>query len=95
MRGVEAVQTIYEPKGKAKEYADLALNIYEGCSHGCKYCSVPLILKKNRVDFHACVKPRANILEETRARCIPHASGGVSVSGWRYQRQGNLSLFFV
>lgn len=29
---------IYEPKGKAKEYGDLALNIYTGCSHGCFYC---------------------------------------------------------
>jgi DNA repair photolyase len=32
------VQTIYEPKGKAREYAPLALNIYSGCSHGCTYC---------------------------------------------------------
>lgn len=32
---------IYEPKGKAKEYCDLALNLYRGCSHGCKYCYAP------------------------------------------------------
>jgi DNA repair photolyase len=29
---------IYEPKGKAREYSPLALNIYNGCSHRCKYC---------------------------------------------------------
>ena len=29
---------IYSPTGKAKEYADLAINIYKGCTHGCKYC---------------------------------------------------------
>jgi DNA repair photolyase len=30
---------IYEPKGKAREYSPLALNIYSGgCDHGCKYC---------------------------------------------------------
>ena len=29
---------IYEPTGAAKEYADLALNIYNGCTHGCIYC---------------------------------------------------------
>lgn len=28
---------IYEPKGKAREYADLACDIYNGCTHGCKY----------------------------------------------------------
>jgi DNA repair photolyase len=32
------MQTIYEPKGKAREYAPWALNIYSGCSHLCTYC---------------------------------------------------------
>lgn len=30
---------IYTPKGKAREYSPLALNIYSGgCDHGCTYC---------------------------------------------------------
>jgi DNA repair photolyase len=30
---------IYQPKGKAREYSPLALNIYSGgCDHGCRYC---------------------------------------------------------
>ena len=29
------MKIIYEPKGKAKEYADLAINLYKGCTHGC------------------------------------------------------------
>ncbi len=29
---------IYEPKGKAREYAKLAINLYNGCTHGCRYC---------------------------------------------------------
>ena len=30
---------IYTPKGKAREYSPLALNVYSGgCDHGCKYC---------------------------------------------------------
>jgi len=29
---------IYPPKGRAKEFAPLALNIYKGCTHGCRYC---------------------------------------------------------
>lgn len=32
------MRLIYEPKGAAKEYADLALNLYNGCTHGCIYC---------------------------------------------------------
>lgn len=32
---------IYEPKGKAREYSPLALNLFNGCDHGCKYCYVP------------------------------------------------------
>ena len=29
---------IYEPQGKAAEYAQRALNIYKGCQHACRYC---------------------------------------------------------
>jgi len=30
---------IYEPKGKAREYSPLALNVYSGgCDHQCRYC---------------------------------------------------------
>jgi len=34
---------IYEPKGKAREYSPLALNIYNGCDHNCKYCYLKCI----------------------------------------------------
>lgn len=57
---------IYEPKGKAKEYGDLALNIYTGCPHRCPYCYVPGVLRKDRETFHSVVNPRKNIVEETR-----------------------------
>ena len=26
---------IYEPRGRAREYSPLAVNLYRGCSHGC------------------------------------------------------------
>jgi DNA repair photolyase len=29
---------VYEPKGRAREYAALAANLYKGCTHGCRYC---------------------------------------------------------
>lgn len=51
---------IYEPKGKAGEYGELALNHYKGCSHGCKYCYVPEILYQTREEFHG--NPQARYL---------------------------------
>jgi len=39
-------RVIYEPHGRAREFAPLALNIYNGCSHGCVYCYVPRITRK-------------------------------------------------
>jgi DNA repair photolyase len=42
---------IYEPKGRAREYAKLALNIYKGCNHGCLYCFVPNATVTTREEF--------------------------------------------
>ncbi|HWQ19206.1 MAG TPA: radical SAM protein [Methanotrichaceae archaeon] len=33
-----ALRAIYEPQAEAREYSGYALNLYSGCSHGCKYC---------------------------------------------------------
>lgn len=32
------MKPIYQPKGRAREYGDYAINIYTGCNHGCFYC---------------------------------------------------------
>lgn len=45
---------IYEPRGAAREYAELALNVYEGCTHGCAYCYAPAVMRKTRDDFAKC-----------------------------------------
>lgn len=60
------MRPIYEPSGKAKEYGDLAINIYTGCPHRCYYCFAPNTLHRVREEFHSHVEPRRNIVEETR-----------------------------
>ena len=60
------MKPIYEPKGKAKEYGDYAINIYTGCPHECFYCFAPSVLRKVKDDFHKCVEPRKNIVEEVK-----------------------------
>lgn len=60
---------IYVPKGKAREYAPLAANLYSGCNHGCKYCYCPLIFYKTREQFHGSATPRRNIMRDFEKDC--------------------------
>ena len=54
---------IYRPKGAAREYAELAANLYSGCTHGCRYCYVPSVLRRSAMDFHSAAPPRTNVLQ--------------------------------
>lgn len=58
------MRAIYQPKGKAAEYGRYAVNLYTGCTHACKYCYVPRILRTPREDFHSGFKLREGILEQ-------------------------------
>lgn len=60
------MKPIYEPKGKAKEYGDYAINIYTGCPHNCYYCFAPSVLHRNKEQFHSCVMPREGIVEAVK-----------------------------
>uniref|UniRef100_A0AAU8B0G4 PA0069 family radical SAM protein n=1 Tax=Dulem virus 36 TaxID=3145754 RepID=A0AAU8B0G4_9CAUD len=53
---------IYQPRGKAREYSPLALNIYMGCSHNCKYCYAPACIQKAREAYYTKPSPRRNLL---------------------------------
>ena len=62
------LRVIYEPRGRAREYAPLALNIAQGCNHGCTYCYAPLIMKKRRELYGENVAPR-NIMRPLEQDC--------------------------
>jgi hypothetical protein len=60
------MKPLYEPRGKAKEYGDYAVNIYTGCPHRCYYCFAPNVLHRDREEFHSRVEPRPGIVEALR-----------------------------
>lgn len=60
------MKPIYEPKGKAKEYGDYAINIYTGCPHRCYYCFAPSVLRRDREEFHSHVEPRPGIVQAVK-----------------------------
>ena len=57
------MNVIYEPKGRAKEYSELACNLYRGCTHGCRYCYAPSCMRTTGEKWHAHAEPRPNVLE--------------------------------
>lgn len=64
---------IYEPKGKALEYSPLAINLYNGCDHACKYCYCPGIFRKTLSDWSRESAPRKNILAQLEKSAEKHA----------------------
>ena len=60
------MKPIYEPKGAAKEYGDLAINIYQNCDNACYYCFAPSVLHKAKEQFWGPVRVREGIVEATK-----------------------------
>ena len=58
------MNVIYQPKGPAAEYAAWAVNLFQGCVHGCAYCYAPGTLRQSRDVFHGSCLPRHGILEK-------------------------------
>lgn len=55
---------IYEPKGRALEYSELACNLYMGCSHGCRYCFAPGCMRTTLEKWQSDPHCRKNVIAE-------------------------------
>jgi DNA repair photolyase len=69
------MRTIYQPTGRALEYSPLALNLYQGCASGCKYCYAPAVMRATPAEFHNpthCV-PRPGIIEALEKKAPRYA----------------------
>ena len=66
--GVPLMAVLYEPKGAAREYAELATSTYPACVYGCRYCYVPSMLHRIPEVYHERrnVVPRHNYQRQLR-----------------------------
>ena len=55
---------IYQPRGKAREYSELACNLFTGCTHACKYCYCPSIMRKSLEEWSGNPHPRSRIIQQ-------------------------------
>lgn len=53
---------IYETKGRAREYFELAANLYSGCEHACVYCYGADVTRKDPKIFFNEPRPRDGVL---------------------------------
>lgn len=60
---------IYTPRGRAAEYAELALNIYNGCTHGCRYCYAPKAPYIDADKYFTDPAPKKDFLQRLRKDC--------------------------
>ncbi len=62
------MNAIYQPSGRAREYSPFALNVYAGCTHGCKYCYVPRCMHMTESTYFTRPAPRFMIAKALAAQ---------------------------
>lgn len=67
IRGKEIRSVIYETKGRAREFSELAINLFDFYSHGCAYCYSPDVIHKNRQAFTNGLYPRITAQDIVRS----------------------------
>ncbi|MBN1293474.1 MAG: radical SAM protein [Candidatus Latescibacteria bacterium] len=60
------MEIIYQPKGRAREYAFKALNYYKGCQHRCLYCYCPLFLKQHKNKYFNAPNIKSNVIQRVQ-----------------------------
>ena len=65
------MKTIYKTIGAAKEYCELAVDIYKNCPHECEYCYAKAKVERKNGDF-SFGGVRENVIEETRKYLEEH-----------------------
>lgn len=68
------MNVIYQPKGRALEYSDLACNLYLGCSHGCKYCYAPACMRSTLAKWESNVVARKDVITSFERDAVRLAS---------------------
>jgi len=74
---------LYHPSGRAEEYSKWALNVYNGCEHGCIYCYVPAIVRKSYKQFSSGTTPRANVVRLLEKDLKEFSE--IEIHAWEYE----------
>jgi hypothetical protein len=74
-KGGVIVRIVYEPRGRALEYAPLAVSLYRGCGHGCTYCFAPDVIHTDREKFLQAT-PRKDAIKLLKADATELAGVG-------------------